>query len=274
MRSRTDSFALAVGAATVIALVFLLAPLAMVIVNSLGPEGLAFFPPPHLSVAAYATIPARWLTATLNSVLLAVLAAALAAVLGTCAALGLARGRWSNGAATLIDGILRLPLQAPALVLGVAFLQYYAWLNATAGLDVRGSFLGLLLAHTAVSISFVLTVVLARVVSFDRRLEEAAMGLGATPLQTFTKVTLPIIGPAVLSGCFFGFLAVARQRAALAVPRGSGSAAVAGRPVHVDSVRRSHPHNLCGRDAGVLVHHPHCRACVPRSTSVLTMARP
>jgi putative spermidine/putrescine transport system permease protein len=206
MRSRTDSFALAVGAATVIALVFLLAPLAMVIVNSFGPEGLAFFPPPHLSVAAYATIPARWLTATLNSVLLAVLAAALAAVLGTCAALGLARGRWSNGSATLIDGILRLPLQAPALVLGVAFLQYYAWLNATAGVDVRGSFLGLLLAHTAVSIPFVLTVVLARIVSFDRRLEEAAMGLGATPLQTFTKVTLPIIGPAVLSGCFFGFL--------------------------------------------------------------------
>lgn len=206
MRARTESFGLTVGTVTFVTLLFLLAPLVMVVVNSIGPEGLAYFPPPHLSVAAYGTIPARWLIATLNSVLLALVAAALAGVLGTCAALALARGRWSNGAATLIDGILRLPLQAPALVLGVAFLQYYAWLSATAGIDVRGSFLGLLLAHTAVSIPFVLTVVLARIVSFDRRLEEAAMGLGATTLQTFTKVTLPIIGPAVLAGCFFAFL--------------------------------------------------------------------
>jgi len=206
MRTRKGTFELSIGAATLVALLFLLAPLVMVVVNSLGPEGLAFFPPPHLSFTAYGTIPVRWLTATLNSVLLALIAAALAGALGTCAALALAHGRWSHVATTLIDGVLRLPLQAPALVLGVAFLQYYAWLNATARIDVRGSFLGLLLAHTAVSIPFVLTVVLARLVSFDRRLEEAAMGLGATPLQTFIKVTLPIIGPAVLSGCFFAFL--------------------------------------------------------------------
>jgi putative spermidine/putrescine transport system permease protein len=206
MRSRATGFDLGINVATFIVLAFLLAPLAMVIFNSLGPEGLAFFPPPHLSFEAYATIPARWLNATLNSVLLAFVAAALAGLLGTCAALALARGRWPHVSGILIDGALRLPLQAPALVLGVAFLQYYAWLNATTRIDVRGSFFGLVLAHTAVSIPFVLTVVLARLVSFDRRLEEAAMGLGATPLQTFTKVTLPIISPAVVSGCFFAFL--------------------------------------------------------------------
>jgi putative spermidine/putrescine transport system permease protein len=206
MRRPGGSFDYGVTLATLATLVFLLAPLVMVMVNSLGPEGLAFFPPSHLAPAAYATIPARWLTAALNSVLLAVAAAALAGVLGTCAALALARGSWTRGTATLTDGILRLPLQAPALVLGVSFLQYYSWLSATARIDVRGSLLGLLLAHTAVSIPFVLAVVLARLVSFDRRLEEAAMGLGATPLQTFIKVTLPIISPAVLSGCFFAFL--------------------------------------------------------------------
>lgn len=203
---RHQPFDVSVGTATFVTLVFLMAPLVMVIVNSLGPEGLAFFPPSHFSMEAYATIPARWLTAALNSVLLAVVAAALAGVLGTCAALALACGRWSHGAATLIDGVLRLPLQAPALVLGVSFLQFYAWMSAMTPIDIRGSFLGLLLAHTAVSIPFVLTVVLARLVSFDRRLEEAAMGLGASPLQIFRKVTLPIISPAVLSGCFFAFL--------------------------------------------------------------------
>jgi len=201
-----SSFNVCIGVATLFTLVFLLAPLAMVIVNSLGPEGLAFFPPLHFRPTAYATIPSRWLTAAFNSVLLALLASALAGLFGTLAALALARGRWSRGPATLIDGVLRLPLQAPALVIGVSFLQYYAWLSATVGIDVRGSFLGLLLAHTAVSIPFVLTVVLARLVSFDRRLEEAATGLGATPLQTFIRVTLPIISPAVLSGCFFAFL--------------------------------------------------------------------
>lgn len=206
MRTRYKAFDAIVAAATTVTLAFLLAPLAMVAVNSVGPEGLAFFPPPHFNLSAYATIPARWLTAALNSVLLAIFSAALAGLLGTCAALALARGRWPHTATTLIDGILRLPLQAPALVLGVSFLQYYAWLSATTHIDVRGSFVGLLLAHTAVSIPFVFTVVLARLVSFDRRLEEAARGLGATPLQTFRKVTLPIISPAVLSGCFFAFL--------------------------------------------------------------------
>jgi putative spermidine/putrescine transport system permease protein len=206
MRAARSSFDASISAVSLLTLVFLLAPLVMVVVNSVGPEGLAFFPPPNVSLAAYATIPGRWLNAAFNSVALALLASALAGVFGTCAALALVRGRWRSGPAAFIDGVLRLPLQAPALVIGVSFLQYYAWLNATAGIDVRGSFLGLLFAHTAVSIPFVLTVVLARLVSFDRRLEEAANGLGATPLQTFIRVTFPIIAPAVLSGCFFAFL--------------------------------------------------------------------
>ena len=201
---RTSPFDTAVAAISSVTILFLIAPLLMVFANSLGPEGLAFFPPPELSLASYATIPLRWLRATLNSVALAGLAAAIACVLGTCGALAVVRGRLRFPA--LVDGLLRSPLQAPALVLGVAFLQYYGWLNVNLHLDLRASFTGLLLAHAVVSLPFVFTVVLARLASFDRRLEEAAYGLGAGPLTTFLRVTLPIVAPAVLSGGFFAFL--------------------------------------------------------------------
>jgi putative spermidine/putrescine transport system permease protein len=206
MTLRKTSFERTIETATFLSVLFLLAPLGMVIVNSIGPEGLAFFPPQSLSIESYFTLPGRWLTATVDSLLLATLTALLASILGTFGALALVRGSFSARTGTLVDGILRSPLQTPALVLGVAFLQYYAWLNATAHLDMRGSFGGLFLAHTAVSIPFVLTVVLARLVSFDRRLEEAAMGMGASALQTLFKITIPIIGPAILSGSFFAFL--------------------------------------------------------------------
>jgi putative spermidine/putrescine transport system permease protein len=203
LRSRSvfDLFVAMIAVATVL---FLVAPLIMVFANSLGPVGLAFFPPPELSFAAYATIPPRWLYASLNSLALAGLAAGTACVFGTCGALAVVRGGLRFP--TLVDGLLRSPLQAPSLVLGVAFLQYYAWLSANVHVDLRASFLGLLLAHAVVSLPFVFTVVLARLVSFDHRLEEAAYGLGAGPIAAFFRITLPIIAPAVFSGAFFAFL--------------------------------------------------------------------
>src|SRR5208282_5359115 len=115
--------------------------------------------------------------------------ALLASVLGTVAAVGLVRGTIRHRA--LVDAALRSPLQIPSLVLGIAFLQYIAWINQKIGFDLRGSFLALLAAHTTVAIPFVLTIVTARLSSIDRTLEEAAHGLGASPTVAFLLVTLP-----------------------------------------------------------------------------------
>lgn len=204
MRSRHTSLDFALVAFAVAGGVFLIAPLAMVVVNSIGPPGLAFFPPPRLSFEPYALITANWLQAAINSVLLAAVSSLIAAALGTLAALGLARAHPISSA--FVGAILRSPLQVPWLVLGVAFLQFYGWLNVTSHLDLRGSFAGLTLAHSVVSLPFVFTVVLARMASFDTRLIEASYGLGAGPIRTFFRITLPIIMPAVLSGCIFAFL--------------------------------------------------------------------
>ena len=120
--------------------------------------------------------------------------------------IGRAGARKDQISHALVDALLRSPLQIPSLVLGIAFLQYVAWINQNMGFDLRGSFLALLVAHTTVAIPFVLTIVLARLSSFDHTLEEAAHGLGASPIVAFLLVTLPNIAPALVAGAFFAFL--------------------------------------------------------------------
>ncbi|HVV95087.1 MAG TPA: ABC transporter permease subunit [Hyphomicrobiales bacterium] len=204
MKRRSSSFDLVIFAIVATTLVFLLAPLVVVVMNSIGRAGIASFPPRELTFESYYAIPSRWLTALVDSVWLGIAAAGLAAALATSAALALSRTRLRHGGIALV--LLRTPLQAPSLVVGIAFLQLYVWLSASSGVPLRGSFVGLLLAHTVVSIPSVLAVVLARLNAMDSQYEEAAYGLGAGPVRTFFRVTLPLIGPAVLSGVYFAFL--------------------------------------------------------------------
>lgn len=204
MTSRPSLFTIVNSTIVVTGMLFLIAPLAMVVSNSVGPELLATFPPQRLSLVAYASIPGKWLVAFRNSVFLAVGTALLSSILGTFAALALSRGHLRGR--ELLDAVLKTPLQVPALVMSVAFLQYFSWIASTAGLQFRDTFAGLLLVHTSVAIPYVSTVVLARLASFDATLEDAAFGLGASTLQTMFRVTLPLIAPAIFSGGFFAFL--------------------------------------------------------------------
>ena len=183
---------------------FLLAPLLMVFLNSLGDGLFPSFPPDHWTLAPYLDISPSWLLALVHSIEPAISSAVLASVLGTSAAIALVRGKIRYRA--LVDAMLRSPLQIPALVLGIAFLQYVSWINQKIGFDLRGAFFALHVAHTTVAIPFVLTIVLARLSSFDWRLEEAALGLGASQILAFFLVTLPNIAPAVVTGGFFAFL--------------------------------------------------------------------
>lgn len=201
MRSTFHAF---VVTATLLCACFLLAPLIMVFLNSMGDGLFPSFPPHQWTLAPYYEIPTRWLVALLHSLELALGSALLASVLGTASAVALSRGTIKYRA--LIDVVLRSPIQIPSLVLGVAFLQYVAWVNQTVGFDLRGSFVALLVAHTTVAVPFVLTIVSARLSAYDRRLEEAAQGLGARPPIAFLLVTLPSIAPAIVAGAFFAFL--------------------------------------------------------------------
>ena len=136
---------------------------------------------------------AAWVT-----IRVAIFSSTIATVLGTMGAYVLVRGGRFFGR-TLFSGMIYAPLVMPEVITGLSLLLLFIGI----GLD-RGV-LTIVLAHTTFSMCYVSVVVSSRLVSFDRSLEEAALDLGATPLQTFRLVTLPIIAPAVISGWLLAF---------------------------------------------------------------------
>ena len=117
--------------------------------------------------------------------------------LGTPAAVGLTRIDFPGKA--LLTSILISPMVVPVVIVGVATYLVFA----PAGLS--GSYLGLILVHAALGVPFVVTTVSATLQGFDFNLVRAASSLGAHPLTTFFKVTLPLVAPGVISGGLFAF---------------------------------------------------------------------
>jgi len=117
--------------------------------------------------------------------------------LGTCAALAIERTRFPGR--KLLDAVTHVPLIMPEIVLGLALLIWFVMLRIT-----LGSF-SIILAHITFSISYVIITVKARLFGFDESLEEAARDLGATPWQTFWRVTFPLILPGIMSGALMAF---------------------------------------------------------------------
>jgi spermidine/putrescine transport system permease protein len=135
--------------------------------------------------------------AIILSLEIAVLASLIATTLGTMIALALVRyGFRGRGATNLL---IFLPLSTPEIVMGASLLTLFLNLNFVFG------FWTILIAHVMFCISFAVVSVKARLVGFDRHLEEAAMDLGANEWVTFQKVTLPLIAPAILAALFLCF---------------------------------------------------------------------
>jgi spermidine/putrescine transport system permease protein len=127
----------------------------------------------------------------------AAISTVIATVLGTLVAFALVRYRFFGvGPANLL---ILLPLTTPEIVLGASLLTLFLQLNVTTG------FWTIIIAHVMFNISYVVVTVRARLRSFDWTLEEAAMDLGANELQTFRKVTLPLIFPGILAGALLAF---------------------------------------------------------------------
>lgn len=132
-----------------------------------------------------------------NSVLLALANTVVATVIGTMAALAFARYRVRGH--VVLQLLLFPPMAVPWLILATAMLIFFFYSGIGRGLH------SMLLAHVALSLPYVIVVVGARLYSFGPELEEAAATLGATPLQTFFRVTLPVIAPGVAAAALFAF---------------------------------------------------------------------
>jgi putative spermidine/putrescine transport system permease protein len=179
---------------------YLLAPTLVIVPMSFTEARILSFPPEGFSLQWYARMftDRQWSTAMLNSAEVAVLAAILATVLGTLAALALTRGRFPGR--TLVNGLVLAPLIVPVVIIAIGmFSLYVRW-------KIAGSLFGLVLAHTALAVPFVVVSVSASLRTMDRNLELAAANLGADPRRTFTRITLPIILPGVLAGAIFAFI--------------------------------------------------------------------
>jgi putative spermidine/putrescine transport system permease protein len=185
----------------VLVYVGLLAPLVVVIAVSFGSSAAFEFPPTGLTL--------RWFEAFFNSrpfvtsffrvsLVVGLLAAMLATVLGTAAAIGLVRFRFFGREA--LETFFLMPLLVPQILLGAALYLFYA------RLEIHASILTLLSSHLIICTPYVIRSVTAGLVGMDRRLEEAAMSLGATPMQAFFKVSFPLLRSSFLSGAVFAFI--------------------------------------------------------------------
>jgi putative spermidine/putrescine transport system permease protein len=187
----------ALGALTVF---YLLAPTLVIIPMSFTEASILSFPPEGFSLRWYDQMLTRaeWSTGLRNSALVAVLTAILATLLGTLAALGMTRGRFPGRA--LLNGLALSPLIVPVVIIAIGmFSLFVQW-------RISGSIVGLVVAHTALALPFVIVNVATSLRTMDRNLELAAANLGATPARSFLRITLPIILPGVLAGAIFAFI--------------------------------------------------------------------
>ncbi len=187
--------------------IFLLSPMIVVIGASFhgGEYYTAIsFPPKDPSLQWYFKIPAAQFHALGLSFFLAGTATLGACLVGIPAAIGIVRSDLPLKA--LISSLFRAPLQIPAIVTGIAFLQLYFLVGDATGLYVQGTFIGLYLGHFFVATPYVIGTVTAILQRFDNRLEEAALSLGASRWRTFWRVTLPVIMPGVYAGALYSFM--------------------------------------------------------------------
>jgi len=133
-----------------------------------------------------------------TSLEVAALATVVATVLGTMIALAIVRHRFIGRSATNL--LVFLPMSTPEIVMGSSLLTLF--LNHG---TIQLGFWTIFIAHVMFIVSFVVVTVKARLIGFDRHMEEAAMDLGANELVTFAKVTLPLIAPAMLAAALLGF---------------------------------------------------------------------
>jgi len=182
-------------------LLFLIVPVLVIVPLSFNSSSFLSYPLSGFSLRWYDTFfhSQEWLGALGNSLLIAPLATLLATVLGVLASMGLVRGEFRGKG--IVMAIIISPMVAPVVIIAVGMCFFFAKLS------LLNSYLGLVLAHALLGVPFVVITVVAVLKSYDTTLSRAAASLGASPLLTFRKVTLPLIAPGVFSGALFAFAA-------------------------------------------------------------------
>ena len=184
---------------TGIAFVLMLGPILMVVILSFSPTDSLVFPPTGFSLRWFVDFfrAMNMLRAFLFSLEIAVVSAACASVLGTMAALFVARRRGALSAT--LQSLFLAPIVFPGIILGLSLLLFFR----TMGVSVLP---GLIVAHILLGTPYCFRSTLTSLQSFDVSVAEAIQSLGAGPIRTFFLIILPLIWPGVLSGGLFAFI--------------------------------------------------------------------
>jgi putative spermidine/putrescine transport system permease protein len=183
---------------------FLLLPILMVVCTSFSEKDAFSFPPHALSLKWYRNISSEYVDAIKLSLLVACGTTTLATLVGSTAALALVRGRLPGKA--LVSAFCLSPIMVPSLVIGVAVMRFATPILDITGIALVGSVLGVIFAQSVFAAPFVVRAAIAGQAHFDFAIEEAALNLGASPLQAFFRVTLPALMPGIASGAVFAFI--------------------------------------------------------------------
>jgi ABC-type spermidine/putrescine transport system permease subunit II len=179
---------------------YLIFPILIVIPISFSSSSYLEFPPRGFSLRWFINFFTRrdWLSATLLSVKVALMVTIFSTLLGIPASFALARSKFFGK--DWVYAFILSPMIVPLIITAIAIYFLYAKLK------LIGSSFGLVLGHSTLAIPKVVIILIATLQTFDETLEKASMSLGANPLRTFFKVTLPVIRPGVISAAVFAFI--------------------------------------------------------------------
>ncbi|HYM68112.1 MAG TPA: ABC transporter permease [bacterium] len=200
MSASRDPITIALWAFLGLVGLYMLAPLIFVTIDSFNPSTYGTFPLTGVTLHWYQNVlqVPEFRTGLVNSLIVAAGATVVAVVLGTLAAYGLARYRFRQR--ELVRSFLLLPIIVPAIVFGAALFLLYIRVG------LYGTRTGLVLGHALLGLPFVMAITTASLQTLGREYEEAAMDLGANPLVTFFKVTIPSIRPGLVVSALFAFV--------------------------------------------------------------------
>lgn len=198
--ARTQPGQLVLWAFCILLVVFLVAPILVIVVTSFNDTPYMEFPPRRLSLRWYVNFfaSANWLNSALLSLRVALIVMAAATTLGTAAAIGIARGHFR--AKRSLELFFVSPMVVPVIVMALGLYFLFS------GYHLLGTPLAICLGHTVIATPLVIVIVLAALRVSDPAMELAARSLGAGYWRALWHVTLPAIRPAVLAGAAFAFL--------------------------------------------------------------------
>ncbi|TEA78008.1 ABC transporter permease [Allopusillimonas ginsengisoli] len=204
-RQKSGAYALKLTAWAV--LFFLILPILIIIPLSFNAEPFFSFTPGMLkldpeaySLKWYASVfhSQNWLLAIRNSFVIGIFATLIATTLGTLAAVGLASEHMPLR--RLITALLLSPMIVPLIIVAAGMFFFYTRFNLV------GTYAGIIIAHAALGVPFVIITVTATLTGFDQSLYRAGLSMGASPLRVFRDVVIPLIRPGVISGALFAFV--------------------------------------------------------------------